>query len=909
MIEPFWTIIIYPIIQIIEFVFVFTQKIFKETGISVLFVSGVVSVLCLPLYIVADSWQGRERIIQEKLKAGIDKIKAVFKHDEQYMMLSVFYRQHHYHPVYALRGTLGLLIQIPFFIAAYYYLSHLEALKGASFLFINDLGKPDALLTVGTYHINILPLIMTAINIVSGAIYTKGHPLKEKVQLYGMAGIFLVLLYTSPAGLVVYWTLNNVFSLCKNIYFAGRFKYKQFVVYACISAFCAFFAWYELVVFSSGDTLLQRLIAGVFIIIGLCPWCGHLLTRINPLPALDCSDKELSACFFIPVLILMSLTGLFIPASLIGASPSEFAYIDEYSTPLYFIVNTAGQAAGFFLFWAPCLYFIFDRRIKEKLSFLTVVLCAAALANTFLFPGHYGDITNQLIFVEGNPDSRSWEINNNYTVLAGICAVFILFFIVKRLRKVLLTALAFCAFSLLTLSIINIVSINNVYQKLRELRPSSLAAADDTPVEPIFNLSRTERNVVVIMLDMAMSVFIPTIFGENPELNDIYSGFVYYPNTLSYHSRTILAAPPIFGGYEYTPLAMNARSDVRMVEKHNESLLMMPRLFSDNNFEVVVTDPPDPDYSIREDLRIYDKYPAIKALVTDSVYTDYWIKKNNFPLPPHGEILKRDILWYSLFRISPLVLRPGIYRWGDWCAPFANSSIKNVLNGYAVLDLLPTLSAFSDSKPGSAVFLVNNTPHEPGFLQAPEYRPAVVVTNYGSGPYKKEEFYHTNAAAIKRLGDWFLYLKKENVYDNTRIIIVSDHGSRTLFLHEQAGLPHNAETYNPLLMIKNFNEDFNEDFNARGQMRTDTALMTTADVPFLATDGLVENPVNPFTGKQLSAENKEQSFYIARSGSIRHDQNESATIITLNPSEDYYVRGNIFNPANWIRADAYSLAK
>jgi hypothetical protein len=36
---------------------------------------------------------------------------------------------------------------------------------------------------------------MTLINIVSGAIYTKGFPLREKVQLYLMALIFLVLLY------------------------------------------------------------------------------------------------------------------------------------------------------------------------------------------------------------------------------------------------------------------------------------------------------------------------------------------------------------------------------------------------------------------------------------------------------------------------------------------------------------------------------------------------------------------------------------------------------------------------------------------------------------------------------------------------------------------------------------------
>ena len=76
---------------------------------------------------------------------------------------------------------------------------------------------PDALLTIGGLSINLLPVLMTVINIISSSIYTKGAPLKEKVQLYGMALLFLVLLYDSPSGLVLYWTANNTFSLIKNI--------------------------------------------------------------------------------------------------------------------------------------------------------------------------------------------------------------------------------------------------------------------------------------------------------------------------------------------------------------------------------------------------------------------------------------------------------------------------------------------------------------------------------------------------------------------------------------------------------------------------------------------------------------------------------------------------------------------
>ena len=139
-------LIIFPVIQLIELCYLFVYRVFDNPGIALLGVSLTVSVCTLPLYFVAEKYQQKERDLQRRLKPKIDKIKAVFKGDEQYMILSIYYRQNHYHPVYALRSTFGLLIQIPFFIAAYSYLSHLEILHGASFLFIKDLGKPDALM-------------------------------------------------------------------------------------------------------------------------------------------------------------------------------------------------------------------------------------------------------------------------------------------------------------------------------------------------------------------------------------------------------------------------------------------------------------------------------------------------------------------------------------------------------------------------------------------------------------------------------------------------------------------------------------------------------------------------------------------------------------------------------------------
>ena len=78
----FSTVIIYPLTQIIEVSYVFFNRFFKNPGISVIGVSLAVTLLCLPLYIVAERWQQIQRNTEAKLKPRTDKIKQAFKGDE-----------------------------------------------------------------------------------------------------------------------------------------------------------------------------------------------------------------------------------------------------------------------------------------------------------------------------------------------------------------------------------------------------------------------------------------------------------------------------------------------------------------------------------------------------------------------------------------------------------------------------------------------------------------------------------------------------------------------------------------------------------------------------------------------------------------------------------------------------------
>ena len=152
----------------------------------------------------------------------IAAIKAKFKGEERFSRIAEVYKRHGYHPIMAMRNAFGFLIQVPFFIAAYVMLSGHQELPGQDFFFLRDLGQPDNLL----WGVNALPFAMTLINLISARIYTHHLSAAEQVQLWVMAGLFLVLLYTAPSGLVLYWSLNNAFSLGKNAAMVGIQKQR-----------------------------------------------------------------------------------------------------------------------------------------------------------------------------------------------------------------------------------------------------------------------------------------------------------------------------------------------------------------------------------------------------------------------------------------------------------------------------------------------------------------------------------------------------------------------------------------------------------------------------------------------------------------------------------------------------------
>jgi len=202
-------------------------------GWSIILLSLAVKILMLPLTKYADSLQASVNRTQALLQPQIDEIKKNFKGEEAHEKILAVYKQHGVNPLYTMKSLLGFLLQIPIFIAAFDMLGENIALDGASLWWIDDLAKPDNWIALpftlpffGGY-LNLLPILMTGVTLLTSWKQTDPHltPELERAQtkrLYLMAGAFFLLFYTFPAGMVLYWTTNNVLHLAKITLFPDR---------------------------------------------------------------------------------------------------------------------------------------------------------------------------------------------------------------------------------------------------------------------------------------------------------------------------------------------------------------------------------------------------------------------------------------------------------------------------------------------------------------------------------------------------------------------------------------------------------------------------------------------------------------------------------------------------------------
>ena len=145
-----------------------------------------------------------------KMKTVTPKIQSIrdrFKDDPQRMNQAMMelYRSEKINP---LGGCLPIVVQIPVFIALYWVLSASVEMRGAPWLgWIHDLAAPDPFY--------ILPVVMAVSMFIQTKLNpTPPDPVQAKVMMI-MPIVFSAMFFFFPAGLVLYWVVNNVLSIAQ----------------------------------------------------------------------------------------------------------------------------------------------------------------------------------------------------------------------------------------------------------------------------------------------------------------------------------------------------------------------------------------------------------------------------------------------------------------------------------------------------------------------------------------------------------------------------------------------------------------------------------------------------------------------------------------------------------------------
>lgn len=903
-----YTLLIGPLQLVFELIYAKAYEFIGHPGLAIIVLSLMMNILVLPLYKRADAMQEEARDIDLKLKKGVNHIKKTFSGDEKMMILQTYYRQNNYKPTDAVKGSISLLLEIPFFIAAYQFLSHLYMIKGVSLGPIADLGAQDGLIHIGGLNINLLPILMTSINVISSAIYLKGFPLKTKIQLYGMAGFFLVFLYTSPAGLVFYWTLNNLFSLVKTIFYKLKDPRKVLRVSGLVLGIVVLI--YGIFVYENPSIRRKLFIVAI----GLVLLAPFVITQISKHINVKKKDKEIvsdKGFFLVCTLLLTVLVGVLIPSAVIQASPQEFINVTHFYNPLWYVASTLCMAAGLFLVWIRVFYWLAGPGAKVIFERIIVALVGIMMVDYMFFGTKLGILASDLRYESGMAFDKKEVLIN----IAVVLVVAIIMWLVTSLKRQGVKVVALVVFMAIAgMSLINVV-------KIHKSIPLAKKQAEEMKEKiPQFTLSQNGQNVVVIMMDRAMGQYVPYIFNEKPELAEKFDGFTYYSNVISYGGSTNFASPALFGGYEYTPVELNKRATEPLVSKQNEALKVMPVMFDEQGYEVTVCDPTYANYQWIPDLSIYDEYPDIETYITKGRFSDKTNKDYEI------KALQRSFFCFSIMKTMPLCTQDMIYSYGTYnrlettaeMADFfqviygnakSEGMTSNFLDPYGALINMSNMTEISQGSENTFLMFTNDTTHEPMMLQLPNYEPAESVDNTAYMEANKDKYvldgktlkmnesvhvvhYQANMATMLRLADWFDYLRANDVYDNTRIIIVSDHGRALEQMDDLVLIPgeqiHDANYYFPLLMVK--------DFNSEGFV-TDEQFMTNADVPTMAVEGLIEDAKNPFTGNEITDQAKyvgEQ--YIIASTEYDVNINNGNTFI---PAPWYSVKDNIWDKNNW----------
>jgi YidC/Oxa1 family membrane protein insertase len=181
-------------------------------GVAIIVLTVFIKLLFYPLSAASYRSMAKMRVLAPKLQ----KLKDQYGDDRQRLQQAMMemYKTEKINP---LGGCMPIVVQIPVFIALYWVLLASVELRHAPFmLWIDDLAAPDTLFGVWFgMPVGLLPLLMAATMWIQTMLNPEPpDPVQAKVMKI-MPIVFSIFFFFFPAGLVLYWLVNNVLSIAQ----------------------------------------------------------------------------------------------------------------------------------------------------------------------------------------------------------------------------------------------------------------------------------------------------------------------------------------------------------------------------------------------------------------------------------------------------------------------------------------------------------------------------------------------------------------------------------------------------------------------------------------------------------------------------------------------------------------------
>jgi YidC/Oxa1 family membrane protein insertase len=212
-----WRWVCYPLVWVLNLFHSWIPRF----GIGIILLTVLVRLVFWPLTHKSTVSMRRMSEIQPKMK----ELREKFKDNPQRLQQETWalYRDNKVNPM---ASCLPMLVQIPVFIALFTVLRSAVELRYAPFLWISDLSEPENLFP-GVFPfggLNILPILMAVtMGLQSALTPSTGDKQQQRMMMVMMPVMMLVMFYSFPSALSLYWTLSQVLSIVQMWYIRKRY--------------------------------------------------------------------------------------------------------------------------------------------------------------------------------------------------------------------------------------------------------------------------------------------------------------------------------------------------------------------------------------------------------------------------------------------------------------------------------------------------------------------------------------------------------------------------------------------------------------------------------------------------------------------------------------------------------------